>query len=149
VVPSQLRKARVAFGLVDLAWYEAGRRRGGRTLHFLLGLPPDPEASFRKANAIVSRHGVRHLLIIVDLQGRTNATADIIASPGAVRINPLRRAQVPSRGSMITIERRQICKARILTFTTRTRPRNSVGTSNCLLRGKACSAAPRHDFTRA
>lgn len=69
--------------LADSGWYEAGRRWGERTLHFLCGLSADPDASVRKAKVVFARHGVRLLLFSKFVIG-----LDAVAVPltGAARI---------------------------------------------------------------
>lgn len=51
-----------SFLLADLAWYGAGRRWGGRTLHFLCGMTQDPASSVGKIAKTFRRHGVKSLL---------------------------------------------------------------------------------------
>jgi membrane protein DedA with SNARE-associated domain len=74
----------MTFLLADLAWYEAGRRLGDRTLHFLRGLSENPESCvLKKATALFAKHRVRTLLISKFVAG-----LDAVAAPlaGAARI---------------------------------------------------------------
>ena len=66
----------LTFILADLAWYEAGRRWGERTLHLLCGFSPDPAAAARKATTLFARHGVRTLLVSKFVVG-----VDAVAAP--------------------------------------------------------------------
>lgn len=75
------------FLLADLAWYEAGRRWGDRTIHFLCGLSRDPGSCVHKATSIFAKHGVRTLLISKFVLG-----FDAVAAPltGAARTSPMK-----------------------------------------------------------
>jgi membrane protein DedA with SNARE-associated domain len=53
----------IAIVLADWPWYEAGRRRGMRVLHFIHRLSRDPEFHDRRAKATFSRYGPPILLI--------------------------------------------------------------------------------------
>jgi len=80
-----LASAVLTFILADLAWYEAGRRRGEPTLHLLSGFSRDPAASVRRATTVFARHGVRILLISKFVVG-----VDAVAAPltGASGVSP-------------------------------------------------------------
>jgi membrane protein DedA with SNARE-associated domain/rhodanese-related sulfurtransferase len=73
-----------AFLLADMAWYQAGRIWGGRTLEFVCGVSRDPSACVDKISANFSRHGVRLLLVSKFIIG-----VDAVAAPmsGISRIN--------------------------------------------------------------
>jgi membrane protein DedA with SNARE-associated domain len=47
----------------DLAWYEAGRRRGGRILAWLCRLSLEPDSCVRRTEDAFARHGARTLLV--------------------------------------------------------------------------------------
>jgi membrane protein DedA with SNARE-associated domain len=89
----ELRLARIVasavltFILADLAWYEAGRRWGERTLHMLCGFSRNPAALARRATVVFARHGVRTLLVSKFVVG-----ADAVAAPlsGALGTSPAR-----------------------------------------------------------
>jgi membrane protein DedA with SNARE-associated domain/rhodanese-related sulfurtransferase len=66
------------FLLADLAWYEAGRRSGGRILHFVCGLTRDPEACVKKASDVPNSHRLRNLLFSKFIVG-----LDAVAAPAA------------------------------------------------------------------
>ncbi len=53
----------VASVLADWPWYEAGRRRGDKVLHFLHGMTRDPDAHDRRAKRVFARYGPSILLI--------------------------------------------------------------------------------------
>ena len=53
----------VATVLADWPWYEAGRRRGIKVLHFIHRLSRDPDYHDRKAQETFARHGLSILLI--------------------------------------------------------------------------------------
>ena len=74
----------VALLLADLAWYESGRRWGGRTLHFICGAERDPKSCVNKLIASYRRHGVKLLIFSKFIIG-----LDAIAAPmlGNSRIN--------------------------------------------------------------
>ena len=84
---SVLASVVLTFILADLAWYEAGRRWGERTLHLIFGLSRDPENSARRASSVFARHGVRTLLISKFVPG-----VDAVAAPlaGASGVSPAR-----------------------------------------------------------
>ena len=48
--------------LADWVWYEAGRRRGDKVLHFIHRLTRDPDAHDRRAKATFARYGHRLLV---------------------------------------------------------------------------------------
>ncbi len=49
--------------LADWVWYEAGRRRGGKVLHFIHRLARDPDAHDRRAKETFARYGLPLLLL--------------------------------------------------------------------------------------
>ncbi|HXK06478.1 MAG TPA: hypothetical protein VMS37_29045, partial [Verrucomicrobiae bacterium] len=82
---SILASAVLTFIVADLAWYEAGRRWGDRTLHLLGSFSRDPVATVRRATTAFSRHGVRTLVISKFVIG-----VDAVAAPltGAAGVSP-------------------------------------------------------------
>lgn len=65
-----------AFLLADLAWYEAGRRWGSRTLSFVCGATRNSTSREEKLTATFDRHGAKSLLISKFVIG-----LDAIAAP--------------------------------------------------------------------
>jgi membrane protein DedA with SNARE-associated domain len=49
--------------LADWVWYEAGRRRGDKVLHFIHRLSRDPDAHDRRAKEIFARYGPSLLML--------------------------------------------------------------------------------------
>jgi membrane protein DedA with SNARE-associated domain len=49
--------------LADWVWYEAGRRRGARVLHFIHRIARDPDAHDRRAKETFARYGPQLLLL--------------------------------------------------------------------------------------
>ena len=62
--------------LADLVWYEAGRRRGERVLHFIHRLSRDPDFHDRRAKRIFARYGLLLLLVAKFVPG-----LDAVAPP--------------------------------------------------------------------
>lgn len=68
----------IACVLADWAWYETGRRRGDRVLHFIHCFARDPDAHDRRAKAIFARYGPPLLLLAKFVPG-----LDAVAPPMA------------------------------------------------------------------
>ena len=68
----------LAFVVADLAWYEAGRRWGSKTLHFICGSTRDPTACVGKMTERFNRCGAKILLISKFIIG-----LDAVAAPMA------------------------------------------------------------------
>ncbi len=77
----------VASVLADWPWYEAGRHRGDKVLHFIHRLTRDPDAHDRRAKRIFARYGPSILLISKFVPG-----LDAVAPPlsGVSRTSRLR-----------------------------------------------------------
>ena len=77
----------VACVLADWPWYEAGRRRGDKVLHFLHRLARDPDAHDRRAKATFARYGPSILVVSKFVPG-----LDAVAPPlaGTSRTSRLR-----------------------------------------------------------
>ncbi len=77
----------IACVLADWVWYEAGRRRGDRVLHFIHRLTKDPDYHDRRAKETFARYGVALLLIAKFVPG-----LDAVAPPlaGTSRTSRLR-----------------------------------------------------------
>jgi len=86
-VAAALILAVTACALGDWAWYEAGRRKGDRVLHFIHRLTRDPDAHDEKAKATFARHGLP-LLVIADFVPALDAVTPPLA--GMSRITRLR-----------------------------------------------------------
>ena len=73
--------------LADWAWYEAGRRRGDRVLHFIHRLARDPDAHDRRAKKTFARYGPPLLVVAKFVPG-----LDAVAPPlaGTSRTNRFR-----------------------------------------------------------
>jgi membrane protein DedA with SNARE-associated domain/rhodanese-related sulfurtransferase len=68
----------LAFVVADLAWYEAGRRWGSKTLHFICGSTRDPTACVGKMTERFNHYGANVLLISKFIIG-----LDAVAAPMA------------------------------------------------------------------
>jgi membrane protein DedA with SNARE-associated domain len=73
--------------LADWVWYEAGRRRGDKVLHFIHRLARDPDAHDRRAKEIFARYGPSLLMLAKFVPG-----LDAVAPPlaGTSRTSRLR-----------------------------------------------------------
>ena len=73
--------------LADWVWYEAGRRRGDKVLHFIHRLARDPDAHDRRAKETFARYGLQLLLVAKFVPG-----LDAVAPPlaGTSRTSRLR-----------------------------------------------------------
>jgi len=60
----------------DWIWYEAGRRRGDKVLHFLHRLTSDPDFHDRRAKRVFARYGLQLLLVAKFIPG-----LDAVAPP--------------------------------------------------------------------
>jgi membrane protein DedA with SNARE-associated domain/rhodanese-related sulfurtransferase len=75
-----------AFLLADLAWFQAGRWRGTRILHFACGLSGDPSACVDNAHRTFARNGVRSLLISKFVIGLDAVAAPLAGASGVTRL---------------------------------------------------------------
>ena len=77
----------IACVLADWVWYEAGRRKGDKVLHFLHSFTRDPDAHDRRAKRIFTRHGPPLLVVAKFVPG-----LDAVAPPlaGISRTSRLR-----------------------------------------------------------
>lgn len=77
----------IACVLADSVWYEAGRVRGGRILHLIHRLTPNPELHDRRARATFAKYGPPILLLSKFIPG-----LDLVAPPlaGISRTSRLR-----------------------------------------------------------
>lgn len=63
----------VASLLSDTLWYEIGRRRGVRVLHFLCRVSLEPDSCVRSTEQVFGRYGVRSLLVSKFVPGLSTA----------------------------------------------------------------------------
>ena len=77
----------IACVMADWVWYEAGRRRGIKVLHFIHRLSRDPDFHDRRATQIFARYGLQLLLVAKFVPG-----LDAVAPPlaGISRTSRLR-----------------------------------------------------------
>jgi len=77
----------IACVLADSAWYEAGRLRGSKVLHFIHRLTRDPDAHDRRAKLIFAKYGPPILVLAKFVPG-----LDLVAPPlaGTSRTSRLR-----------------------------------------------------------
>ena len=72
--------------LADWPWYEAGRRRGDRVLHFIHRLTRDPDAHDRRAKATFARYGPPILAIAKFVPGLDAVTPPLAGISRTSRI---------------------------------------------------------------
>jgi membrane protein DedA with SNARE-associated domain len=66
---SALVLAVAATVVADLAWFEAGRRRGNRVLKFVCRVSLEPDSCVRRTEDVFARHGPRSLLFVKFVPG--------------------------------------------------------------------------------
>lgn len=71
--------------LADWLWYEAGRWRGDRVLHFLHGFAPDPDAADQNAKKTFARFGPSILLVAKFLPGLDAVAPPLAGTSGTSR----------------------------------------------------------------
>ena len=72
--------------LADLAWYEAGRRRGQRVLRLLCALADDPSQCIRNSKKTFAAHGLSALLIAKFVPGLDAITPPLAGTAGTSRL---------------------------------------------------------------
>lgn len=84
--------------LADWVWYEAGRRRGDKALHFIHSLARDPDAHDRRAKETFARFGPPLLLLCKFVPG-----LDAVVPPmaGASRTSRLRFLALETAGATL------------------------------------------------
>ncbi len=72
--------------LADWVWYEAGRRRGDKVLHFIHSFTRDPDARDRRAKETFARYG--NLILVLDkfVLGLDAVAPPLAGSSGTSRI---------------------------------------------------------------
>ncbi len=95
---SSICVAVIACVLADLVWYEAGRRRGAKVLHFIHSFTRNPDLHDRRAKETFTRYGLPLLLIAKFVPG-----LDAVAPPlaGNSRTNRLRFLTLDAVGAGI------------------------------------------------
>jgi membrane protein DedA with SNARE-associated domain len=95
---ASINLAVIACVLADWVWYEAGRRRGDKVLHFIHRLTRDPDYHDRKAKETFARFGLPLLLLAKFVPG-----LDAIAPPlaGTSRTSRLRFLACDAVGAAI------------------------------------------------
>ncbi len=90
--------AALASVLADLAWYEAGRRKGSRVLGLLCRLSLEPDSCVRRTEDVFARHGARTLLVAKFIPGLST-----IAPPlaGIIGMRPLRFLLCDALGALL------------------------------------------------
>lgn len=76
----------VACVLADWAWYEVGRRRGDKVLHFLHQFTRDPDYHDRRAKTIFARYGLRILLVAKFIPGLDAVTPPLAGTSRTSRV---------------------------------------------------------------
>jgi len=72
----------IASVLADMVWYEAGRRRGDKILHFIYGLASEPDAAERRSRKNFARYGPQ-LLVLAKFVPGLDAAAPPLAGLSA------------------------------------------------------------------
>lgn len=72
-LPISLALVAVTALIVDLLWYEIGRRRGSRILRWLCRISLEPDSCVRRTEQVFARHGLRSLLFAKFVPGLSMA----------------------------------------------------------------------------
>jgi membrane protein DedA with SNARE-associated domain len=83
---ASLSLAVAACVLADLVWYEAGRRRGNRVLHFIHRFTRDPDAHDRRAKEAFARYGPLLLLVAKFVPGLDAVLPPLAGASGTSRL---------------------------------------------------------------
>lgn len=76
----------IACVLADWPWYEAGRHRGDRVLHFIHRFTRDPDAHNRRAKKTFARYGPSILIIAKFVPGLDAVTPPLAGASGTSRV---------------------------------------------------------------
>jgi membrane protein DedA with SNARE-associated domain len=68
--------------IADNIWFQVGRRRGGRILHFLCRVALEPDSCVRRTENAFERYGVRSLLVAKFIPGLNAVAAPMAGSAG-------------------------------------------------------------------
>jgi len=85
-VPLVLGSIAVVALVVDLGWYEVGRRRGAAVLARLCRLAVEPDSCVRRTESVFVRYGVRGLLVAKFLPGLTTVMPPLAGVFGVGRL---------------------------------------------------------------
>ena len=72
--------------LADWVWYEAGRRRGDKVLHFIHRLARDPDAHDRRAKETFARYGTPILVLAKFVPGLDAVAPPLAGTSGTSRL---------------------------------------------------------------
>jgi membrane protein DedA with SNARE-associated domain len=72
--------------LADWVWYEAGRRRGDKVLHFLHRFTRDPDAHDRRAKKTFARYGTPILVVAKFVPGLDAVAPPLAGTSGTSRL---------------------------------------------------------------
>jgi membrane protein DedA with SNARE-associated domain len=72
--------------LADWVWYEAGRRRGDKVLHFIHRLTRDPDAHDRRTKETFARYGHRLLVVAKFVPGLDGIAPPLAGTSGTSRL---------------------------------------------------------------
>jgi membrane protein DedA with SNARE-associated domain len=72
--------------LADWVWYEAGRRRGDKVLHFIHRLTRDPDAHDRRAKRTFARYGPPILIVAKFVPGLDAVSPPLAGTSGTSRL---------------------------------------------------------------
>ena len=73
--------------LADMAWFEAGRRRGQRVLRMLCALAPDPSQAIRNSKSEFAKRGLPALLIAKFVPGLDAISPPLAGMAGTSRLS--------------------------------------------------------------
>ena len=76
----------VACVAADWVWYEAGRRRGDKVLHFIHRLTPDPDFHDRRAKETFARYGLGLLVVAKFIPGLDAVTPPLAGTSRTGRL---------------------------------------------------------------
>ena len=84
--------------LADLLWYELGRRRGIRVLHWLCLISLEPDSCVRRTEGLFAQHGARSLLLAKFLPGLGTVAPPLA---GIFRMRPARFLAFDAAGAVL------------------------------------------------
>lgn len=85
-LPASFALAVIACVLADWVWYEAGRRRGDKVLHFIHRLTPDPDFHDRRAKETFARYGLALLVVAKFVPGLDAVTPPLAGTSRTSRL---------------------------------------------------------------
>ena len=84
--------------LADLLWYELGRRRGIRVLHWLCRISLEPDSCVRRTEGLFAQHGARSLLLAKFLPGLSTVAPPLA---GIFSMRPARFLAFDAAGAVL------------------------------------------------